>query len=240
METIGDFKSVGVDGLFWTSTAGTILSVELLGSETGVGDVGIFKAAVASTCFTITSLFGSNIFSRNAAAAAVVVGGVGIVSGGITGGFRCGGNPTAANRCKSSPNGGAARRVCCKNGNGDNPDKNACDKTGGTGGAGAGDGCSGIDTGDTYILLRRFFLMGDGVCAGTDGTGTEGIISGEGLMFDADRSSTSGRSGMLSVTGGCLAFETKCRSPFASVIVTEIRFSNGRSWRSVDAIDGVG
>lgn len=71
------------------------------------------------------------------------------------------------------------------------------------------------------------------------GSGTDGIISGDGLMFDAVRSSTSGRSGMLSVTGGCLVFELS-RSPFASVIVTEIRFSNGRSWRSVEAMEGVG
>lgn len=71
------------------------------------------------------------------------------------------------------------------------------------------------------------------------GIGTDGIISGDGLMFDAVRSNTSGRSGMLSVTGGCLVFGAN-RSPFASVIVTEMRFSKGRSCRSVDAIEGVG
>lgn len=138
-----------------------MFSVTVLGFETDVGEVGIFDAVDVSTCFTMTSLFGSNIFSKSAAAAAVVVGGVGIVNGGITGGFKCGGNPTAANRCKSSPKGGAASKLCGRNGNGGNPDKNACVRTGGTGGAGAGDGGSGTETGATYILLRRFFLMGD-------------------------------------------------------------------------------
>lgn len=114
-----------------------------------------------STCFTMTSLFGSRIFSRKAAAAADDVGGVGIVNGGITGGFKCGGNPTAANRCKSSPKGGAASKLCERNGSGGNPDRNACDRTGGTGGAGAVDGGSGTETGATYMLLRRFFLVGD-------------------------------------------------------------------------------
>lgn len=158
-----DFKSIGVGagGAVCTSTCGTTFSVTVVGFDTDVGDVGIFDVVAASTCFTMTSLLGSNIFSKSAAAAAVVVGGVGIVNGGITGGFKCGGNPTAANRCKSSPKGGAASKLCGRNGRGGNPDKNACDRTGGTGGAGAGDGGSGTETGATYILLRRLFLFGD-------------------------------------------------------------------------------
>lgn len=65
-----------------------MFSVTVWGFGTIVGDVGIFDVVEGSTCFTMTSLFGSNIFSKRAAAAAVVVGGVGIVNGGITGGFK--------------------------------------------------------------------------------------------------------------------------------------------------------
>lgn len=48
------------------------------------------------------------------------------------------------------------------------------------------------------------------------------------------------RSGILRVIGGCLATGLWCRSLLASVMVTDIRFSRGRSWRRVEAIDGVG
>lgn len=82
-------------------------------------------------------------------------------------------------------------------------------------------------------LLRLLVPLPEG-CVGT-GIGTEGMIRGEGFTTEGGVLSITGmRSGMLSVTGGCLA-----TGLLASVMVTDMRFSRGRSCRNVEAIDGV-
>lgn len=77
--------------------------------------------------------------------------------------------------------------------------------------------------------LRLLLPLPDG-WFGT-GMGTEGIIRGEGFTAVAGGalSITGKRSGIFNVTGGCFATGLWSRSFLASVMVTDIRFSRGRS-----------